>query len=71
MRLDNFSMIEPQIYRVLLFLLYYCCNTRLTQLRRLTLQFQSKPSLPHYAPLIRKCFPFLAPTYRISYPSTT
>ena len=70
MPLDKFSIIEPQVYGVLLFLLYYC-NTRLTQLRRLAFQFQLKPSLPHCAPLIRKCFPFLAPTYRISYPSTT
>ena len=70
MRLDNFSMIKPQMNGVLL-LLYYSCDMRLTKLRRLTLQFQSKPSLPYYAPLIRKCFPFLAPTYRIFYPSTT
>ena len=63
MRLDNFSIIiKPQINGVLL-LLYYSCDIRLTQLRRLSFQFQLKPSLPHYAPLIRKYFPSLAPTY--------
>ena len=69
MHLANFSIIKPHINGVLLLLLY--CNTRLTQLRRLSFQFQLNPSLAHYAPLIRKCFPFLAPKHRIFHPSTT
>ena len=43
--------------------LLICCNTRLTQLRRLSFQFQLKPSLPHYALLMRKNVPSLAPTF--------
>ena len=52
------SIIKPQINGVLLLLLY-CCNTRLTQLRCLRFQFQLKPSLPHYSPLIQNVFHFL------------
>ena len=37
--------------------LLLCCNTRLAQLRRLRFQFQVKPSLPHYALLMRKNVP--------------
>ena len=53
--------------------LILCCNTRLAQLGRLRFQFQLKQSLPHYALLMRKNVPFLAPTfilsgYHIAYP---
>ena len=46
--------------------LLLCCNTHLAQLRRLRFQFQLKPSLPHYALLMRKIVPSLAPTFILS-----